>query len=218
MKAILGVMRVGIVSERFGSSESLTVISLVSDVVIERRISAAKWCVWVHAAGAVQCGADRGLTGASSRLVRSRLALLLPTIPLPLVVVVVAAGGIVLRVVFPGGLARLLGARVWLRTFALLRRRSAHHGLHVATQRQLLLLLHERDAHGGGVRDGCLVILLPERCGRHGVWRRILRRRRGKREQGVWVVMLRGRQGFVCLRRILLEATTPRATAQRLGL
>lgn len=45
MKAILGVMRVGIVSERFGSSESLTVISSVSDVVIERRISAAEWCV-----------------------------------------------------------------------------------------------------------------------------------------------------------------------------
>lgn len=75
----------------------------------------------------------RGLTGASSRLVRSRFTLLLPTIPLPLVIVVVAGGGVVLRggVVFPRGLT-VLGARVWLRTFTLLRWGSPHHGLHVA--------------------------------------------------------------------------------------
>lgn len=125
----------------------------------------------MHAAGAVQCGADRGLTGARSRLVRAWLALLLPTIPLALVVVVVAAGGVVLRVVFPGGLTRLLGARVRLRTFTLLGWRRAHHGLDIATQWQLLLLLHEGDAHGGSVRDGGLVVLLTKRSRRHRVWR-----------------------------------------------
>lgn len=103
------------------------------------------------------CG-PRGLTGARTRLVRARLALLL-TIPLALVVVVLAAGGVVLRVVLPGGLA-VLGASVRLRTFPLLRGGRAHHGLHVPAERQLLLLLHEGDAHGGCVRDGRLVVLL----------------------------------------------------------
>lgn len=98
-----------------------------------------------------------GLTGASSRLVRARFTLLLPAIPLPLVVIVVA--GVVLRVVLPGGLA-LLGTRVRLRTFALFGGGSAHHGLNVPAQGELLLLLHEGDAHRRGVRDGRLVVLL----------------------------------------------------------
>lgn len=103
------------------------------------------------------CG-PRGLTGARARLVRARLALLL-TITLALVVVVLAAGGVVLSVVLSGGLA-ILGARVRLRTFPLLRGGRAHHGLDVPTEWQLLLLLHEGDAHGSCVRDGRLVILL----------------------------------------------------------
>lgn len=158
---------------------------------------------------------SRGLTGARSRLVGPRLALLLrPTKPFPLVVVVVAAGGVVLRVVFPGGLARLLGTRVRLRTFALLRRGRAHHRFDVAAQRQLLLLLHEGDAHGGRVRHGRLVVLLAERGRRDRVRRRVLRRRGGEREERVGMMVLGRGEGLVGGRAVLLEAAAPRAAAQ----
>lgn len=67
------------------------------------RVSALRCRESVRCSGS---GAVRGpgdtLTGARPRLVRPRLALLLrPTKPFPLVAVVVAAGGVVLRVVFP---------------------------------------------------------------------------------------------------------------------
>ncbi|KAI8429138.1 hypothetical protein MSG28_007685 [Choristoneura fumiferana] len=131
---------------------------------------------------------------------------------------VVAAGGIVLSVVLPGRLTRLLGTRLRLRTFALFGRRRAHHRLDVAAERQLLLLLHEGDTHGRRVRHGGLVVLLAERRRGHGVRRGVLRRRRREREQRVGVVVLRGGQGLVRGRRLLLEAPAPRAAAQRLGL
>lgn len=155
----------------------------------------------------------RGLTGARSRLVRTRLTLLL-TVPLALIGVVVAAGGVVLPE-FPGGLARLLGARLGLRTFTLLGGGRAHHGLHVTAERQLLLL-HEGDAHGGRVGDCCLVVLLAEGRSGNRVGGGVLGRRGGEGEQWVGVVMLRWRQGLVGGRRVLLEATAPGATAQRL--
>lgn len=161
----------------------------------------------------------RGLTGASSRLVRSRLVLLLRSaITFPLIVVVVAAGGIVLSVVFPGGLTRVLGARVRLRTFALFGRRRAHHWFDVSAEGQLLLLLHEGDAHRCGMRYRGLVVLLTESRRSHRVRRRVFRRSRRKWKQRMGMRVLCWWQRFVARGTILLEASSPRPAPQRLRL
>lgn len=177
---------------------------------------------------ATQCGVARwrrspgslaSLTGTRPILIRTRfIRLLRATKPLSLVVVVIAWAGVVLAIVFAGGLVRLLGAVVRLRTFPLLWWRRPHHGLDVAAEWViLLLLLHEGDAHGRSVRHcGLVLLLLPQR--RHRVRRRVLGRCRREGEERMRVRMLGGGEGLVCGGGILLEAAAPRTATQCFGL